>query len=74
MTNHIVSMKDEKKFNKKFNALIKWWIRLDLLQLWCRWIENLVAYSCGNESYCFNRKKNTIVIIINDWRTICRSI
>jgi hypothetical protein len=54
-TNHIVSMKDEKEYLKpNINALIKWWIPLDLLQLWCRWIKKLVAYSCGNESYCFN--------------------
>jgi hypothetical protein len=25
----------------------------DLLQLWCRWIKDLVAYNYGNESYCF---------------------
>jgi hypothetical protein len=48
-------MKDElKKLKPNINALIKWWIPLDLLQLWCRWIEDFVTYSCGNESYCFN--------------------
>jgi hypothetical protein len=34
------------------NALIIWWILLDLLQLRCRWIEKFVTYSYGNESYC----------------------
>jgi hypothetical protein len=33
-TNHIVNMKDEKEYLKpNINALIKWWIPLDLLQL-----------------------------------------
>jgi hypothetical protein len=51
---HIVTMKDEKEYLKpNNNALIKWWIPFGLLQLQCRWIKNLVAYSCGNESYCF---------------------
>jgi hypothetical protein len=55
MTNHIVSMKDEKEYFKpNINALIKWWIPLDLLQLRCRWIKDLVAYSYGNKSYCSN--------------------
>ncbi len=54
MANHIVSMRYEKKYLKpNINALIKWWIPFDLLQLWCRWIEDLVTYSYGNESYCF---------------------
>ncbi len=53
MTNHIVIMKDEKEYLKpNNNALIKWWIPFGLLQLGCRWIKDLVAYSCGNESYC----------------------
>ncbi len=52
-TNHIVSMKDEKEYLKpNINALIKWWIPLDLLQLRCRWIKDLVAYSYDNKSYC----------------------
>jgi hypothetical protein len=34
LTNHIVSMKDEKEYLKpNVNVLIKWWIPLDLLQL-----------------------------------------
>jgi hypothetical protein len=35
MINHIVNMRDEKKKKKKpnINALIKWWILFDLLQL-----------------------------------------
>ncbi len=54
MANHIASMRDEKEYLKSnINALLKWWIPLDLLQLWCRWIEDLVTYNCGNESYCF---------------------
>jgi hypothetical protein len=54
-TNHIVSMRDEKEHLKmNINALIKWWIPFDLLQLWCRWIKDLVACSYGNESYCSN--------------------
>jgi hypothetical protein len=36
-TNHILSMKDGIFFLKpNINALIKWWIPLDLLQLRCR--------------------------------------
>jgi hypothetical protein len=27
---------------------------LNLLQLRCRWINDLVACKCGNESYCAN--------------------
>ncbi len=70
MTNHIVSMRVEKEYLKlNINALIKWWIPLDLLQLWCKWIKDSVAYSCGNESYCFQKcplkKINTMVITIN---------
>jgi hypothetical protein len=34
LTNHIVSMKDAKEYLKpNINALIKWWIPLDLLKL-----------------------------------------
>jgi hypothetical protein len=34
LTNFIVSMKDAKEYLKpNINALIKWWILLDLLQL-----------------------------------------
>jgi hypothetical protein len=55
MTYHIVSMKDEKiYFKQNINALIKLWIPLDLLQLRCRWIKDLVTYSYGNESYWSN--------------------
>jgi hypothetical protein len=55
MINHIVSMKVKKEYLRlNINALIKWWIPLDLLQLRCRWIKDLVACSYGNESYCFN--------------------
>jgi hypothetical protein len=40
MTNHVVRMRDEfLKLKPNINALIKWWIPFDLLQLWCRWIE-----------------------------------
>jgi len=46
----------KKNFKPNIKALIKWWIPLDLLQLWCRWIKDLVAYSCGNESYCSQKQ------------------
>jgi len=52
---------------------------LDLLQLQCKLIADSIVYNCGNESYCFQElsieeKKKTIVITINGWRNICRSI
>jgi hypothetical protein len=31
----------------------KWRIPLDLLQLQCRWITDLVTYNYGNDSHCF---------------------
>jgi hypothetical protein len=43
------------KIKPNINALIEWWIPLDLLQLRCRWIKEFVTYSCGNESYCFKK-------------------
>ncbi len=48
-----MSMRDGKKKKKKpnINALIKWQIPLDLLKLWCKWIEEFVTYSYGNESH-----------------------
>jgi len=46
MTNRIISMRDEKKYLKpNINALIKWFIPSDLLQLQCKWIKDLVAYN-----------------------------
>jgi len=49
------------------NALIKWWIPLDLLQLRCRWMKDLVGYICGNESYYFNElsieEKKTLLLL-----------
>jgi hypothetical protein len=54
VTNHIVSMRDEKKYLKpNINESIKWWIPLDLLQLRCRWIEEFTTYSYRNELYYF---------------------
>jgi hypothetical protein len=54
VTNHIVSMRDAKIYLKlNINALIKWWIPFDLLQLRCRWIEKFTTYSCINELYYF---------------------
>ncbi len=47
-------MKDEKIYLKpNINALIKWWIPFDLLQLQCKWIEEFTTYSCKNELYYF---------------------
>jgi hypothetical protein len=47
-------MRDEKEDLKpNINALIQWWIPLDLLKLRCKWIEEFVTYSCGNESHYF---------------------
>jgi hypothetical protein len=55
MINHIISMKNEKIYLRlNIDALIKWWIPFDLLQLWCRWIEDIVTCNYRNESYCFN--------------------
>ncbi len=49
-----MSMRDEKEDLKpNVNALIKWWIPLDLLKLRCKWIKEFVTYSCGNESHYF---------------------
>jgi hypothetical protein len=62
--NHIVSMKDEKEYLKlNINVVIKWWIPFDLLQIYCRWIEEFVTYSCKNEIYWYkelltNEKKS----------------
>ncbi len=56
LTNHIVSMRDEKKYLKpNINELIKWWIPFVLLQLRCRWIEEFTTYSYGNELYYFKK-------------------
>jgi hypothetical protein len=41
VTNHIVSMKDEKDYlNSNINALIKSWILLNQLQILYRWIKH----------------------------------
>ncbi len=51
-TTHIVSMKDGNEYLKpNINALVKWGIPLDLLQLQCRWIKEFTTYSYGNEFY-----------------------
>jgi hypothetical protein len=47
-------MRDAKIYLKpNINALIKWWIPFDLLQLWCRWIKKFTTYNCKNELYYF---------------------
>ncbi len=52
LINHILSMRDAKKYLKpNINALIKWWIPFDLLQLKRRWIKEFTTYNCGNEMY-----------------------
>jgi hypothetical protein len=69
VTNHIVSMKDEKDYLKpNINALIKWWILLIQLWIQCRWIEEFVTYSCGNEMYyckelLINENKSPLLIL-----------
>jgi hypothetical protein len=41
---HIASMKDGKEYLKPdSNALIKWWIPVNILQLQCRWIKEFTT-------------------------------
>jgi hypothetical protein len=52
----------------KINALIKWWIPFNLVQIQCRWIEKFVTYRFGIEMNCyeklsFNEKPSKLLLL-----------